>query len=150
MLTLGVTHLPEVQCIDILSILSSLNARNAKEDKAEHKSVPTSSSGSATDDGDGSSVDGSGNGMASNAVSDAPQAAAVNHSIPMVCLVLATDGVWYVTFSFCSSVFLSSFLFIFDPICHLISIPIQSNSIQFKFSDKLMPSALCCTVSSVI
>ena len=93
-----------MQCIDILSILSSLNARNAKEDKAEHKSVPTSSSGSATDDGDGSSVDGSGNGMASNAVSDAPQAAAVNYSIPMVCLVLATDGVWYVT---CFSVFLS-------------------------------------------
>lgn len=117
-----------MQCIDILSILSSLNARNAKEDKAEHKSVPTSSSGSATDDGDGSSVDGSGNGMASNAVSDTPQAAAVNHSIPMVCLVLATDGVWYVTFSFCPSVFLSSFLFIFDPICHLISNSIQSNS----------------------
>ena len=119
-----------MQCIDILSILSSLNARNAKEDKAEHKSVPTSSSGSATDDGDGSSVDGSGNGMASNAVSDAPQAAAVNHSIPMVCLVLATDGVWYVT---CFSVLLFFCLPFFSfSIPSAIEFPFQSNSIQSK------------------
>ena len=105
-----------MQCIDILSILSSLNARNVKEDRAEHKAVPTSSSGSATDDGDGSSVDGSSNGMATNAVSVVPQAAAVNHSIPMVCLVLATDGVWYVFF-FSFSFFHPSFL-----TCSLFSI----------------------------
>ena len=118
-----------MQCIDILSILSSLNARNVKEDRAEHKAVPTSSSGSATDDGDGSSVDGSSNGMATNAVSVIPQAATVNHSIPMVCLVLATDGVWYVFSSLFLSPFLPSLLFIFDLICHTISFMIQVISI---------------------
>lgn len=95
---LGVTHLPEVQCIDILSILSSLNSRNAKNEEAEHKAVPTSSSGSATDDGDGSSVDGSGNSTAQGAAGTVTsQAAAVDYPIPMVCLVLATDGVWLVS-----------------------------------------------------
>ena len=111
----GVTHLPEVQCIDISAILASLGAKEIVETdlgpdpgpEAEHKAVPSSSgSGSSTDDcdGDGSCVEesGSGSGSGEGTESNSGTTSATHSSptvlpdrpLPVVCLVLATDGVW--------------------------------------------------------
>jgi hypothetical protein len=87
----GVTHLPEVQCIDLLSVLGAVGGKDLPD--GEHKATPMSSSGSSSDDSGCSSFnDGTGSAPAPPAGGDSP--------FPVLCLVLATDGVWYVTEAF--------------------------------------------------
>jgi hypothetical protein len=87
----GVTHLPEVQCIDLLSVLGAVGGKDMPD--GEHKATPMSSSGSSSDDSGCSSFnDGAGSAPAPPAGGDSP--------FPVLCLVLATDGVWCVTEAF--------------------------------------------------
>eukprot|EP00596_Hydrurales_sp_CCMP1899_P003857 CAMPEP_0119051016 /NCGR_PEP_ID=MMETSP1177-20130426/72770_1 /TAXON_ID=2985 /ORGANISM="Ochromonas sp, Strain CCMP1899" /LENGTH=453 /DNA_ID=CAMNT_0007030069 /DNA_START=94 /DNA_END=1455 /DNA_ORIENTATION=- len=73
--TYGVTHLPEVQCINLNQVMSSLMMKSRGQE-TEKGTSSTSLSSSATDDGGNSPIKG----------------AVV--PLPMLCLVLATDGVW--------------------------------------------------------
>lgn len=86
----GVTHLPEVQCIDLLSVLSAVGGKDMPD--GEHKATPMSSSGSSSDDSGGSSFNDGAGSAAAPPAGDSP--------FPVLCLVLATDGVWYVTEAF--------------------------------------------------
>lgn len=78
--TYGVTHLPEVQCIDLQSILSSLPVQTSSR---LDETVTGHSSGSTTDDGEEGSPSGT-----------KPTISPVEGGMNMLCLVLATDGVW--------------------------------------------------------
>lgn len=82
----GVTHLPEVQCIDLLSVLGAVRGKDMPD--GEHKATPMSSSGSSSDDSGCSSFSEGAGSAAAPPVGDSP--------FPVLCLVLATDGVWYV------------------------------------------------------
>lgn len=76
----GVSHLPEVQCVNLLPIFSSLSQLMNSSNKKVTSSLPShgSSSGETETEAD----------------KDAQCISITAPAIPMLCIVLATDGVW--------------------------------------------------------
>ena len=76
----GVTHLPEVQCIDLMPILNSLHMHSGCPSETDSDPSYSSSSGETETEGDALII---------------PLSPLTTPSTPPVlCLVLATDGVW--------------------------------------------------------
>lgn len=91
----GVTHLPEVQCIDLMSVLGALNSKNSLQTAAvpavQHiASDPPTNGCHSPSLNNGSPCQISSNGSAP-ALSETETG---ESPFPVLCLVLATDGVW--------------------------------------------------------
>lgn len=82
------THLPEVQCINLLSVLGAVRTKDMPD--AEHKAAPSA----FTEDCDRSPSNGGSGRTSSEGSSARPLSDSADNRFPLLCLVLATDGVW--------------------------------------------------------
>ena len=90
----GVTHLPEVYFIDLLPIFSSLESSR----RSDHdRSCSDSDISSINSDSGSVSCSGSGSGSGSDTCRNKCSEEDGSQRESVLCLVLATDGVWYVS-----------------------------------------------------
>ena len=85
---LGVTHLPEVQCINLLSVLGAVRTKDMPD--GEHKAAPPA----FPEDSDRSPSNGGSGRTSHEGTSARPSIDSSDNRFPLLCLVLATDGVW--------------------------------------------------------